>query len=102
MLQEDLDQIDKLLQKRLNRFATKEDVKQSATKDDLKQFATKDDLKQFATKEELRKELERVVGDATAVVLEAVDNNKADRKQVTRIDQRVSILESKVALLEQQ
>ena len=38
----------------LTRFATKEDLKRFATKEDLKRFATKEDLKRFATKEDFK------------------------------------------------
>ena len=42
------------LDSKLQRFATKDDLKPFATKDDLKPFATKDDLNPFATKDALR------------------------------------------------
>jgi len=43
------------IDKKLKRFATKDDLKRFATKDDLKRFATKDDLKRFATKDDLKR-----------------------------------------------
>jgi hypothetical protein len=39
---------------RVDRCATKADLKRFATKEYLKRFATKEDLKRFATKEELK------------------------------------------------
>jgi hypothetical protein len=44
----------------LKRFATKDDLKRFATKGDLKQFALKDDLKQFATKDDLTRAFTRL------------------------------------------
>src|SRR5262245_942143 len=38
----------------LRRFGTKEYLKRFATKEDLKRFATKEDLKRFATKEDFK------------------------------------------------
>ena len=43
------------LDSKLQRFATKDDLRDFATKDDLRDFATKDDLKDFATKEDLER-----------------------------------------------
>jgi hypothetical protein len=45
---------------RVQRCATKSDLKRFATKDDLKRFATKGDLKQFATKDDLTRAFTRL------------------------------------------
>jgi hypothetical protein len=43
------------MNRRMDLFATKEDIKGFATKEDIKGFATKEDLKNFATKDDLAK-----------------------------------------------
>ena len=46
---------------RVDRCATKNDLKRFATKNDVKRFATKDDLKRFATKVDFARLEDRVI-----------------------------------------
>ncbi|MBI4080809.1 MAG: hypothetical protein HY430_03520 [Candidatus Levybacteria bacterium] len=61
MNQNDLQQIDQLLQKRLKGFATKKDLAGFAMKSDLQQFATKSDLMKM--KKDLEEHVDSVFGD---------------------------------------
>jgi len=77
----DLQQIDKLLRKRLKGFATKDDLRGFATKDDLR-----DALKNHPTKKDLKNALEDLLAD----VIKVVDKTKADKKDVDKIEGQLS------------
>lgn len=87
----DLKQIDELLQKRLQGFATKDDLKSFATKDDLKQ-----ELKNFATKDDLavmKKELIEHIEEGEIAIINGVE------KYVVK---RLEVLENRVEKVEHQ
>lgn len=105
----DLKQIDNLVKKRLKNFATKDDLKQELkdypTKADLnkelKGFATKADLNSFATKadlKDLKNQFELKIDEAVASIIEVVDKNKADKKDLDIIETRVSKIEEELSI----
>lgn len=94
----------KILKEVLDGFATKNDVREIvksglegyANKDDLKNFATKEDLKNFATKDDLiaaKIEIQEMIDQAVADIVEIVDKSKADKKDFTQLETRVSGIE---------
>lgn len=81
-------------------FATKDDLRRFATKDDLRRFATKDDLRNLVTKDDLLKFREEITEDISSVMMEFInhlDDKKADKKQVSLLDARITRVESKIS-----
>jgi hypothetical protein len=54
LTKQDLQSIEGILDRKLNGFATKDDLKSFPTKEDIKSFATKEDIKGFATKDDIK------------------------------------------------
>lgn len=95
MTNTDLQQIDKLLQKRLKDFATKDDLKNFATKDDLKkelaQYATKEDLRKSLAM--LRKQIKEDIDEAAMDVFKSADKRKAEKENLEKLEKRVDKIE---------
>lgn len=118
----DLKQLEKLSDKKLKGFSTKEDLEKLSTKDDLKNFATKEDLKQFATKDDvetivkeglksyatkddlkvlaaktdiikLKSELEEEMGNLTREIIEGVALSRVGKKNFKLLENRVEKIE---------
>ena len=90
--------IQKLLKDALINVATKDDLKNFATKDDLKNFATKDDLKLLKNDlKQLKTDLIEEIKESEGFIVGSVDKNKADKKDVTELDGRVTKIERKLA-----
>ena len=83
----------------LRRFATKDDFARSATKDDLAGFATKDDFGAFARKDDLRRFATKddLRGFATQDRLDRLDE-KVDRN-AERFDRKFELMLEKMEVL---
>lgn len=98
----DLQQIDKLLQKRLKNFATKDDLKSFATKDDLKKelskYATKDDLKKVLSKHPNKEDLKKALDDLVVEITLNADKHKAEKSRVEDLEKRVEVIEEELQI----
>ncbi|MCR4263839.1 MAG: hypothetical protein NUV98_03945 [Candidatus Roizmanbacteria bacterium] len=95
--------IAKLLDEKLEGFATKEDLQSFATKDDLERFATKEDLSRFATKEDLKQfatkddlmTMEKRSDKKFLQLFNFLDKEvMSDRKRIERLEEKTGITQN--------
>jgi hypothetical protein len=100
---EELQKLDKKMSTIEASMTTKADLKAFATKDDLKEFATKGDLEAFATKRDLDQRFDQLdkkidkLDNVQWAIFRTVDQIKADKSEILKLNERVSQLEQKLS-----